>query len=187
MATSTPEPAGAPWCARFPTSTSIEDLAQPFRGRVEAFLFALREAGAKVTIAATYRPPQRAYLMHFCCLVEGYRDRQKIHHQIEAADVPPMAGVAIDWTCGGDRDAAIAAAAAMRIGYEIVYPAALISNHTRRLAIDMRIAFKGTIKVQNPVGQLVSASCQEDLWPIGAGFGVLKLPTDPPHWSVDGH
>jgi hypothetical protein len=26
-----------------------------------------------------------------------------------------------------------------------------------------------------------------DLWDVGATYGVDKLDSDPPHWSVDGH
>lgn len=175
------------WCTRFPASASLDDLNDPFRGNAVGFIDALRDAGASVMVNATYRPPERAYLMHFACLVAGYRDAQKIFHQMDPADVPPMKGVDIDWTCGGDLQAARTAAAAMVAGYQIDYPAALVSNHTRRLAVDMTIGFKGAIHVRNKYGTLAPAACQSDLWPIGASFGVHKLPDDPPHWSVDGH
>ncbi|HEY2010515.1 MAG TPA: hypothetical protein VGH23_16115 [Rhizomicrobium sp.] len=181
------ESAGAQWCARFPTSASLGDLAEPFQGNAKAFIDALRDAGASVSINATYRPPERAYLMHFCCLVAGYRDEGKVFHQIAPGDVPAMQGVDIDWTCGGDPGGARAAAVAMRQGYEIAYPAALVSNHTRRLAIDMTIQFTGAISVKTGHGSLAAAACQSDLWPVGKSYGVIKLPSDAPHWSVDGH
>src|SRR5271154_3851556 len=59
-------PSGRAWVARFPTSASVADCAQPFRDNLNAFLAALGAAGANVNIAATLRPLQRAYLMHWC-------------------------------------------------------------------------------------------------------------------------
>lgn len=179
-------PSGPAWCTLFPTSQSLSDLVDPFRADASEFINALRTAGASVTISATYRPPERAFLMHYCCLVAGYRDAQKIFHQIAPSDVPPFAGIDIDWTCGGDGGAARAAAVAMRQGYDIAFPAALVSRHTQRLAVDMTITFQGVIQVQSATGSQIPAACQSDLWPIGASYGVHKLPSDPPHWSSDG-
>ena len=65
-------------------------LLPEFAERAKAFISALTRAGASVSIADTYRPPQRAYLMHWCCMVGG--SGQDPH------SVPPMPGVAIDWT-----------------------------------------------------------------------------------------
>src|SRR3954462_6980097 len=80
---------GAAWVAKFPTSTSIADLADPFKGKADAFISALRKAGATVTISATLRPPERAYLMHWSFRIakEGY----------DPAKVPVMTAVDIDW------------------------------------------------------------------------------------------
>jgi hypothetical protein len=57
------------WVDRFRGSSSLKDLRGAFRGRVEAFVDALRASGAVVTISATFRPPQRAYLMHWSWLI----------------------------------------------------------------------------------------------------------------------
>lgn len=181
------EPAGNAWCERFPTSVLLSDLAQPFQAAASGFIDALRGAGASVSIGATYRPSERAYLMHFACLIAGYRDQQQVFHQISPMDVPPMKGVEIDWTVGGDAGAARTAAVAMVRRYEIEYPAALVSNHTRRLAIDMTMHWAGTISVKDARGIEHACTKQSDLWPIGASYGVHKLPSDPPHWSSDGH
>ena len=56
------EASGPQWCARYPASTSLDDLLPDFADKVRAFLSQLTKAGATVTIADTYRPPQRAYL-----------------------------------------------------------------------------------------------------------------------------
>lgn len=180
------QPAGPAWCDQFPGSASLDDLIEPFRSKAAAFIDALRDAGAAVTVNATYRPPERAYLMHYCCLIAGYRDQEKVFHQISPNDVDPFSGVDIDWSCGGDIGAARAAAVAMCQKYNITYPAALISNHTLRRAIDMIIQFKGSIRVLDARGIEHSATCQSDLWPVGASYGVIKLPRDLPHWSSDG-
>lgn len=179
-------PAGPAWCDQYLPSTRIEDLIQPFQDGVQGFVGAMRDAGASVSIATTWRPAPRAYLMHWSCLVAGYRDDKKIFHQISAADVPPMAGVNIDWTCGGDFGAARSAAVAMVKRYDIVYPAALDSRHIERRAIDMTIHWQGSILVATRRGNRLPAAALTDLVPIGATWGVMKLASDPPHWSDDG-
>ena len=65
------EVSGPQWCARFPPSKSLDDLLPDFSDQVRAFLSQLSKAGASVSIADTYRPPQRAYLMHWCCMIGG--------------------------------------------------------------------------------------------------------------------
>ena len=174
-----PQPSGAQWCAQFPTSSSLVDLIEPFRTGVSDFINALRAAGAGVTVSATFRPPERAYLMHWACMIgSGGQD---------PAGVPPMAGVAIDWKHGGNRAEAKAAAQAMMTGYRIAFPAALVSRHTQRRAIDMTITLRNAIQIKERGGMVRIARFLEDLHPIGATYGVHKLVNDPPHWSDDGH
>lgn len=173
------EPSGPAWCARFPTSAFLGDLVQPFRDRATAFIGALRAAGATVTISATYRPAERAYLMHWCCMIaESGQD---------PAHVPSFPGVGIDWSHGGDVLAARSAARAMMAAYGIAFPAALVSRHTQKRAVDMTVHFQGSIKVRGPDGVDHQAASQGDLVPVGRAFQVFKLLSDPPHWSDDGH
>lgn len=173
------------WCARFPTSKSLDDLLPDFSDRVRAFLSQLAKAGATVSIADTYRPVQRAYLMHWCCMIGG--SGQDPHA------VPPMKGVNIDWTHGGSTVGARAAAKQMMAGYQIQFPAALESRHTQRRAIDMTIGWKGTLKIRDFNGQnhtitgTPRTGSNPQLIAVGATYGVMKLPKDPPHWSDDGH
>jgi hypothetical protein len=169
---------GPAWCVRYPTSTSIDDLTPAFASDLRAFLWAIEDAEAIVTISATYRPPERAYLMHWCGMI--YLSKQ------DPEFIPPFAGVGIDWTCGGNAAAAHAAAAEMFATYHIRYPAALVSRHTQRRAIDMTIVLPH-LPVRLPSGSTVSIVTNEDLYKIGASYGVVKLITDPPHWSDDGH
>ena len=178
------EPSGAQWCARFPPSKSLDDLLPDFADRVRAFLSQLSHAGASVSIADTWRPPQRAYLMHWCCMVGG--SGQDPH------GVPPLQGVNIDWTCGGSIANARTAARAMMAGYAIQFPAALESRHTQRRAIDMTIHVPaGAVIAPSGAAAVTFREAADGLDPrviaIGKSYRVIKLPSDPPHWSDDGH
>jgi len=81
----------------------------------------------------------------------------------------------------------------MMAGYQIQFPAALESRHTQRRAIDMTIGWQGTLNIRDFNGQThaISSSPRNgsnpDLIKVGATFGVIKLASDPPHWSDDGH
>ncbi len=175
---------GAHWINYFPTSRSISDLTAPFRDRVTAFQKALIAAGAQTIVSATYRPPERAYLMHYAASI----DRE----DIDAADVPIFPGVPIDWAHYTDA-ITLQAAAAMVDAYGIGgNPVALQSRHTQRQAIDWNVTWKGTLTVKDNTGKAVSVGSPNDssrnqtLFDIGASYGVYKLDGDPPHWSADG-
>jgi hypothetical protein len=184
------EPAGAAWVGRYPTSVSVDDLAGSFRTSVNSFLAAMRNAGANVTIAATLRPPERAYLMHWSYMIAQAGQ--------DASKVPAMAGVDIDWDirdAKGKPDVAATrkAAQAMVDGYGIAYQPALSSRHTEGLAIDMNISWSGNLSITGADGKVVVISSSPrsggngQLQAVAARFGVMKLSSDPPHWSSDGH
>lgn len=78
------ELSGALWVSRFPGSSSTNDLQGTFRASVNNFLRALGNARARVSISATYRPPARAYLMHWSWLIA--------HEIVQAKNVPAMEG-----------------------------------------------------------------------------------------------
>lgn len=180
---------GADWVNQFPTSRDVEDLASPFRENVRSFLAALQTAGATVTIAATYRPAERAYLMHYAYRIarEGLNPR----------DVPARNGVDIEWVHRKannqvDLVASKNAAEDMVLAYGIVYRPALNSQHTRRLAIDMTITWSGTLSIKNGRGRTVDITSSPrtgqngELHAVGQTYNVVKLVSDPPHWSADG-
>ncbi len=191
-----PDPSGVAWVAQFPTSASVADCAPPFRARLTAFLAALRAAGATVSIAATRRPAQRAYLMHWCwAIVKAKADPQAI---------PPMDGVAIAWAHVDDQgeydaDASLAAAQAMVDAYgmqNLNTAPALNSNHIAGTAVDMNISWPGTLTIARQDGSTVAIASlprtgmNPDLRTVGASYGVMKFvggATDMPHWSDDGH
>jgi len=194
-----PEPSGAQWCARFPGSASVNDLLPEFRANVNAFLAALHQAGAAIAVSATFRPPERAYLMHWAFgIATGLppymcRPIDQPNTPIDPATVPALAGVDIDWTHGGNLAAARIAAQQMVTTYGLAYPAALASNHTVKRAIDMTITWQGVLGIADANGQQRAIASQPrsgmnpELWAVGKTFGVLKLPSDKPHWSDDGH
>jgi len=182
---------GSSWVSKFPTSTDVEALNSPFRENVKRFIAALRAAGADLRIAATYRPAERAFLMHYAFRVarEG----------LSPASVPTNAAIDIDWCHRKadnsiDLDASRQAAEDMVQGYDIAFRPALSSNHTHRLAIDMTIGWSSdSLIVANASGKAVKITStphtgrNADLIAVGATYKVIKLVSDPPHWSFDGH
>jgi hypothetical protein len=178
------ELSGPQWCARFPGSAKTGDLLPDFRDRVDAFISAMQSAAASVRVSATFRPPERAYLMHWCCMIADSGQ--------DPAAVPAMAGVNIRWAHTSLANSK-AAAAAMKKQYAIKFPAALVSRHTQRRAVDMTIGWQGTLAIRDFDGKLhhITSAPRDgsnpELMAVGATFGVIKLPTDPPHWSDDGH
>lgn len=178
------ENSGPPWCARFPCTTTLDDLLPDFGDACRAFISQMKKGGATVSIATTYRPPERAYLMHFCCMIGNSGQ--------DPYAVPPMKGVNIDWTHGGATLKARDAARRMMEKYQIAFPAALTSRHTQRRAIDMTIGWKGNLKIIDFKGQthVISSGSRNGSNPqlaaVGKSFGVIKLMSDPPHWSDDG-
>jgi hypothetical protein len=180
---------GSDWVNKFPTSKDVNDLISPFRENVEDFIAALKDAGAEIDVSATYRPKERAYLMHYAFRIarEG----------LNPVDVPPMEGVDIDWVhrkANGQVDlhASKDAAEDMVNAYGIVYRPALSSMHTARLAIDMTITWDGTLSIKNEQGKTVKITSgpktgqNSKLVEVGKSFGVIKLLSDPPHWSSNG-
>lgn len=84
------------------------DLEPTFGANATSFVDALKPAGASAGIAATYRPRERAYLMHYSSMIA--------RGEIQAANVPAMDGVNIEWVRDTDEDSK-QAARAMATGY----------------------------------------------------------------------
>jgi hypothetical protein len=181
---------GAEWVAKFPTSVEINDLASPFRENVASFLAALAAAGVNVIVTATYRPLERAFLMHYAWGIARL--------DVNPSSVPNMAGVDIEWVHTGpdgktDLTASKKAAEDMVLAYGIAFQPALVSQHTARLAIDMTLSWNGTVVVEDAQGKKKTISStprngsNSALVAVGKTYGVLKLLADPPHWSANGH
>lgn len=183
------EPSGAAWVLKFPGSTSMDDLTSAFRDKANRFIAALKSSGASVKISSTYRPIERAFLMHY-----AYRIARE---GLNPGAIPAMAGVNICWMHfdpkgNFDLVASKQAAEQMVIAYDIAFKPALTSRHTERRAIDMTITWQGELKIVDANGQIVNIKTEPrngtnaELHRVGATYGVIKLVNDPPHWSDDG-
>ena len=198
----------------YPEVTDTFQLDGDFMKKWDAFAIALVAAGADVNITSTMRSMGRAYMMHYCSLVA--------HGAIQPWEVPDTinnhvgdAGhVGVEWShtlANGRVDVAASkkAAKAMMFLFEIAYPAALTSNHTRGKAIDVTIEWSGTLKIREKPGVNKDGAAAEGkeieitttprhggtqaepagnkaLREVAETYGVKKLITDAPHWSVDG-
>ena len=188
-ATSTRELSGAQWVQRFPGSRSVSDLDPPFRTNLRAFLSALDNAGASVRLSATVRPPERAYLMHWSWMM--------VNRRTDPTTIPALAGVNIQWD-HGDAAASLAAAQQMVNGLEMQSlgtAPALDSRHGHGEAVDMTIAWSGTLSITDQLGTVVQidsmprSGMNAALATVGASYGVLKYDgagVDRPHWSSTG-
>jgi hypothetical protein len=175
---------------QFPTSRTLDTLVEPFRSNVGRFVAALRSAGASVSIAATYRPAERAFLMRYAWEIS--------RGGMDPAAVPTHPGIAIRWlhtdrSGNIDRVASKAAADAMVAAYSIAYKPSLTSKHTARAAVDMSISWSNTLNIVDGAGRRVAISSlprdgagNAQLHAVGASYRVIKLVADPPHWSDTG-
>jgi hypothetical protein len=181
-----PPLSGADWWnanqARYPNSAALPDLIQPFQANAAAFLKALKDAGATVAVSATRRNATRAHLMHYSwCVAKG---------SVAPNKVPALPGLKIQWD-HGDLAKSKAGAQAMSDLFQIAFEPSLTSRHIEGRAIDMTIAWPGTITVKDKAGKPHDLAAPRsgdnpDLQTLGAGYGVIKLLSDPPHWSDDG-
>jgi len=186
---------GHRWVSQYRGANRLHDLRQPFRGYAEAFIDALRAAGASVKINATYRDPKRAYLMHWCWKIAKNR--------VSPDDVPAMEGVSISWkhydkNDNYSHDQSIAAARAMVNAFQMerlgVAPS-LNSRHTLGFGIDMTISWNGELTLLDAYGHVVRipslprTGMNRELHRVGASYGVVKYNRsgrDDPHWSDTG-
>ena len=182
---------GSSWVLQFPTSTSIEDLSEPFRSNTRRFVTALRQGPASVTVADTLRRAERAFLMHFAFAVA--------RESVDPNTVPAIPGVDIRWVHSGvngqpDLAASRVAAEEMVRGYGIVFKPSLTTQHSLGLAIDMTVTWQNMLLITDGNGKTVSITSaphtgagNADVHQVASSFGVIKLLTDPPHWSSNGH
>jgi hypothetical protein len=169
--------------ARFPNSDSLDLLDPVFQTKAKSFVAALKTAGASVQVSATRRNKTRAWLMHFCCLIAK--------NPATAADVVKNPECDIIWD-HGDSHATQRGAQEMMTCFNIAFPAALKSRHIDGKAVDMTIGWTGTLTIKDGRGRMIAITAPRDgsntaLHAVGASYGVVKLASDPPHWSSDGH
>lgn len=182
---------GPDWVSKFPTSKSTDDLVEPFRTSAKRFISALQAAQASVVVSDTYRPVERAYLMHFAWEIA--------RKNTPPASVQPQTGVDIQWVhldALGQPDLAASKAAAEQMveKYGMKVEAVLASRHTERLAVDMTISWQDDLTIAKGDGSLTTITSlprtgaeNTDLHAVGKSYSVIKLVSDAPHWSSDGH
>jgi hypothetical protein len=188
----TSELSGPVWCNRFPGSSKTATLTPDFRDKCNAFIAAIEAAGGLTKINATYRPPTRAYLMHWTHKI--------VKNSYDPAMVPPMAGVNIKWdhpTSEASANAAVQMSNGFAIGELAANTApALDTLHTSREAIDMSISWTGTLNIANKDGTITAIDTTPrtgmnlQLKAVGLTYGVIKFVNgnaDKPHWSTTGH
>ena len=170
-------------------SDKIVDLAEPFRTNVKAFIQALEDAGATVSVTATKRAAKRAYLFHWSWKIALGK--------VKPSAAKPMVGVDIEWD-HSDLKASKAGAKEMVHGFGLAIPPdsnvapSLTSNHIAGNAIDMGITWTGNIQVAKKDGKLVkvaymtNANVNGQLHTVGASYRVIKHMSDKPHWSYYG-
>lgn len=179
---------GADWWhanqARFPNSRSVDDLDAGFQACVRPFLAALKGAGASVSIDTTFRSLQRAYIMRYSW------DLAK--ELIRPSAVPAMDGVDIIWD-HGNLVASVRAAKEMAALFGLAFRPSLNTRHNKGLAIDMDIRWSGTMSIRDKAGKTALIGAPNNgafntaLHRVGASYGLIKLLTDRPHWSDNGH
>jgi hypothetical protein len=76
--------------------------------------------------------------------------------------------------------------------FNMAFAASLTSAHIEGKAIDMTIRWEGVLRIRRQDGSAVEIAtlprdgANVELHAVGATYGVVKHPTDRPHWSVDG-
>ncbi len=169
---------GPSWCNEFAVSRSLLTLVEPFRSNAVAFVDALRSAGAAVTIGMTRTPRERAYLIYWSWRIAT--------GTVDPAWVPAMSGVEIDWTHGGNAEAAHTSAILMKHQFGIKSAPSLHGRHTEGRAFHMKVQFGWALSIADRERKHWPVACQSDLLPVGKRYGVVKLIDVPYHWSDDG-
>src|SRR5471032_957607 len=180
------ELSGRQWARKFPGSEDTRQLSGNFRLAVEEFISAMREAGIKVKINATFRPTKRSYLMHYSYRIakNGYDSKK----------VPSMPGVNINWD-HGTKEESVKAAKDMTSALDIQTlqtKPALRSQHNSGLAIDMNLSWGKTVEIKDASGNVVKINTlprtgmNKQLIEVAKTYGVRKYNgpgRDFPHWS----
>ena len=182
---------GSAWCAKFPTGTTIGELTDAtFQADVQAFHDAMKAAATaanklSISIAATFRPVNRAHLMHY-----AYEVYNGTTSPADANKAAAAANIDINWD-HGNLATSKAKAGEMVTTYDIDYAPSLTSRHTEGKAIDWTISWSGSLMIAKK-GETDKQDCtgggvaSAKLHEVGESYGVHKHPTDRPHWSTDG-
>jgi hypothetical protein len=186
MTSTSPKLSGSAWWhahqANYADSAKVEDLEPRFQSNVRDFLQAMKFAGAEVQIHTTRRNASRTYLMHWAW---------KIAQGTKSSSVPPRPGVLIQWDHGDDAESKTAAEEMVHL-FHMTQAVAPSSSQVLGKAIDMEVAWRGTLMIKNKQGKAITvdqgprSGLNRALQQVGATYGVLKVAGDPLHWSLEG-
>lgn len=193
----------AGWADQFPGTSRIEDLDEPFQGKVRSFIGAMRAAGIHVSPLATFRPAQRAYMMHYGWLIaRGSISPKEVPAFAPQGDEAPIDICWVHPKNDGTYDADASKAGARQllrglgVDPELGTAPALRGRHTTREAIDMRTTWdRERLTIENANGREITIDTRPrnglnaQLMRVGATYGVhhFRNPEqDRNHWSSDG-
>ncbi len=183
------ELSGRAWVAKFPGTKDLKDLEKDFKVLFTKFVTALEASGATKSVTSVLRPKERAYLMHWSWRIAK--------QAFDAATVPAMAGVDIEWNHGTAQPSRTGSQE-MVDGYgtnDLEVAPSLTSRHTTGQAVDMAVSWAGTLKIKDASGKEHSITSTPrdhtnvDLIAVAKTFGVVHFqPVDKDrlHWSNDG-
>jgi hypothetical protein len=161
--------------SKYPTSKEPSKLKLGFRGKVNSFIKALKDAGATVTVTVTSRDKKRAEVMN--------RAWRVMKGQLDPTCVPPIPGVAIEWD-HGDKDRSKAAARELAQAFRIHTNSLAPSPNSRHVAgeaIDMDIKWSGDLHIKDAKGKIVVIKSGDrngtnrDLHKVGASYETWRL------------
>jgi hypothetical protein len=196
------EESGGNWAtwanANYPADDRVDALGDPFRSNVRAFLLAVADSTDSATgrapipqIIQVYRPPERAYLLHW-----SWQIATQAGSPGEADQLCVPGGMHIIWqhyrTDGSlDGSGALDAARAMTNAFRLSTFPAYPTKHSERTAIDMFIEWHGTLTLTNASDSIVTVSGpsnsrqSQTFQNVGRTFGVIKG-SSLNHWSDTG-
>jgi hypothetical protein len=170
---------------------SVDDLDPLFKLKVRAFLKALQDAGATVTIGTTRRSDKRAYLFHWSWRI-AVGNAKASAATAKAGRRHPLGS----WQRGGQQARRPGDGRRLRPRRPAEEHQSAVARqppHPRQGDRHDDPCGSGTLKVKKHGGGIVDVSVHGERQPeleaarVGASYGVLKLKTDAPHWSLDGH
>jgi hypothetical protein len=170
----TQELSGAQWVSRYRDPRTLEALNDDFREDATAFVQALRNAGATVTITSTVRPPERSYLMYWCTRIASAANPEAVAAQAQADTGVGSVADEIKWS-HGNAARTKAAAQAMKSGYGIGSVVARRSNHNGGGAMDITISWGQRLTIAGKNGEEIRST---------AASGVIRKATTSPDRGI---
>ena len=157
----------------------------------------------EATLSTAFRSQKKAYLMHYSWKIgmEAINPEEIISipdfdPNVIPEEDPWKGSLKISWLVyapDGSIDFIATKKASLnyvsaipRYVYRAAYPA---GKHPQRKAVDITVKWSGTLKIRDASGNIHflreprESATNAELWRIGDGYKVYKLPADRPHWE----